>query len=122
MKKAEKAKQGKRTRIKKNDEVIVIAGADKDLEKPRRVIEVYPDMDRLLVEGVNVRSRSYKKGMNPNFPQGGIHKKEMSIHISNVMLADPKTGDATRIGVRFETGKDGNVRRIRYAKSSGSDL
>jgi large subunit ribosomal protein L24 len=113
---------GKRPRIRKGDEVIVIAGADKDLEKVRRVIEVYPDQNRVLVEGVAVAKRSYKKNTNPNLPEGGIHEKEMPIHISNVMLADPKTGEATRVGVRTETGSDGKTRRIRYAKASGVDI
>lgn len=113
---------GGRTRIRKGDEVIVIAGSGVDKAKtPRRVLAVYPQLNRILVEGVGVAKRSYKKGSNPDLPQGGIHDKGMPIHISNVMLVDPKSGDATRIGVRVET-KDGKTIRTRFAKGSGVDF
>jgi large subunit ribosomal protein L24 len=120
MKKTQKTVKGKRPRIKKGDEVIVITGEDKGTQG--RVLEVYPDKNRVLVEGVAVARRSYKKGVNPNLPQGGIHDKGMPVHISNVMLVDPKSGDATRVGVRTETDKEGKIRRIRFAKASGADF
>ncbi len=66
--------------------------------------------------------RSYRKGVNPNLPQGGIHEKEAPIHISNVAIADPKTGKPTRVGVRTEAGKDGQTERVRYAKASDTIL
>jgi large subunit ribosomal protein L24 len=122
MKKTENHKSTKKPRIKKGDEVIVIAGEAADREKTRRVIAVYPKLDRVLVEGVNVRKRSYRKNADMNLPQGGIHDKTLPIHISNVMLVDPKEGGPTRVGVRTETGKDGKVRRVRFAKASGTDF
>lgn len=73
-------------KIKKNDNVYVISGNDKDLSKTRRVLAVYPDKMRILVEGVNVR----KKHMRPNAQnqKGGIVSKELPIHYSNVKLAE----------------------------------
>jgi large subunit ribosomal protein L24 len=120
MKKTLEQTAGGRTRIRKGDEVIVITGSDKSAT-PRRVLAVYPKIDRILVEGVRIATRSYKKGSNPDLPQGGIHKKEMPIHISNVMLVDPKDGGPTRIGVKSET-KDGRTIRTRFAKKSGTDI
>lgn len=103
-----------RPRIKKGDTVVVITGADKN--KSGRVLAVYPRESRVLVEGVRVAKRAYRKGANPDLPQGGIHEKEMPIHISNVMLAHPKTGAPTRMGVRYDEGKDGRRVRVRFAK------
>ena len=89
--------------VKKGDNVIVIAGNDKS-DKPRRVLEVYPDKQRVLVEEVNMVSKATKP--NAQNPQGGIVKKEAPIHISNVMLVDPKDGKRTRIQrVKKEEGK-----------------
>lgn len=111
----EKVEKTPRTRIRKGDQVVVIAGADRG--KTGRVIEVYPTRNRVLVEGVNVAKRSWKKNANPSYPQGGIHDKGMPIHLSNVMFADPKTGAGTRLGVR----RDENG-RVRVAKASNTDL
>jgi large subunit ribosomal protein L24 len=111
-KKAETAAH--RPRIKKGDVVVVITGADKN--KSGRVLAVFPRENRVLVEGVRVAKRSYKKGANPDLPQGGIHEKEMPIHLSNVMLAHPKTGDPARTGVRYDTDKNGQRRRVRFVK------
>lgn len=89
--------------VKKGDNVIVIAGNDKS-DKPRRVLEVYTDKQRVLVEEVNMVSKATKP--NAQNPQGGIVKKEAPIHISNVMLVDPKDGKRTRIQrVKNEEGK-----------------
>lgn len=121
-KKIETKASTKKTRIKKGDEVIVISGAAADRQKARRVIAVYPKLDRVLVEGVNVRKRSYRKNADQNLPQGGIHDKTLPIHISNVMLVDPKEGGPTRVGVRTETAKDGSTHRVRFAKASGADF
>ena len=97
-------------KIKKNDTVVVLAGNDKG--KKGRIIEVLIDKGRVLVEGVNVISRHTKP--NAATPNGGIVKKEAPIHISNVALADPKTGVATRVGRKVENGKI-----VRIAKKSG---
>ncbi len=105
-------------RIKKGDEVMVIAGYDKGTTS--RVLEVYPDKGTVLVEGINVVTRHYKRGVNQNYPDGGKHEKEMPVNASNVMVLDPDSGDPTRIGVRYEIDADGNRRRIRYAKKSGA--
>lgn len=97
--------------VKKGDQVIVITGKDKG--KKGRVLAAYPSEGRVLVEGVNI----IKKHQKPNQanPQGGIISKEAPIHSSNVMLVDPKTGQATRIGYKvLENGK-----KVRYAKKSG---
>jgi large subunit ribosomal protein L24 len=122
-----KADVGGRTRIRKGDEVIVMVPAteqkdDKGHWIARRVLAVYPRQNRILVEGVAVAKRSYRKGMNPNLPQGGIHDKGMPIHISNVMLADPKSGEPTRVGIRTQTDKNGNERRVRFGKASDTDF
>ncbi len=117
----------KKSRIRKGDFVIVISGEGSERDKNnnhiiRRVLAVYPKADRVLVEGVNMRKRSYKKGANPTAPDGGIHDKTMPIHISNVMLVDPKEKTPTRVGVRLEQGSNGETRRVRYAKASGADF
>ena len=96
--------------IKKNDTVIVISGEDRG--KKGRVLEVYPEKQRALVEGVRIISRHTKP--NAKSPDGGILKKESPIHISNLMMADPKSGKPTRVGKK-EQGK----KLVRFAKKSG---
>ncbi len=144
MKKKQNTQSVKRPRIKKGDEVVVISGAyrkslkgtvlneagervenrpDSELRwQPRRVLAVYPKTNRILVEGVAVAQRSYKKGANPSFPEGGIHEKEMPIHISNVMLYDRKEDRPTRVGIREEVKTDGKLSRVRFSKASGTDI
>ncbi|CAM3242614.1 50S ribosomal protein L24 [Filibacter tadaridae] len=99
--------------VKKGDKVMVITGKDKG--KTGVILAAYPKKDRVLVEGVNI----VKKHMKPNQenPQGGIVSLEATIHISNVMLIDPKTGEPTRVGYKFEDGK-----KVRVAKKSGENL
>ena len=98
--------------IKKGDMVFVVAGEDKDLENSKRVLMVYPNENRAIVEGVNIISRHSKPDAeNPN---GGIVKKEAPVHLSNLMLVDPKTKEPTRIGRKEVNGK-----LVRYAKKSG---
>ncbi len=98
--------------IKKGDNVVVIAGEDKDPKKPRKVLEVYLDKARVLVEGVNVVTRHTKPSAQNT--KGGLVKKEASIHISNVMLWDAKAGAATKVKRSRETGK-----LVRISKKSG---
>ncbi len=99
--------------IKKGDKVIVLAGSDKG--KTGKVLKVFVDKERVLVEGVNMVSKSTKPSASN--PQGGIIKQEASIHISNVNLIDPKTGKATRIKIE----RDGKtVKRI--SKKSGEEI
>ncbi len=99
--------------IKKDDNVIVIAGSDKG--KTGKVTKVLVKENRAIVEGVNMVSKSTKPSAKN--PQGGIVKMEAPIHISNISLIDPKSGKATRIAVKHE-GK--NV--IRIAKKSGEEI
>ena len=87
--------------IKKGDTVVVIAGEDKG--KTGRVLAVLRDKDRAIVEGVNIVTKATKP--SAQYPQGGLVKKEAPIHISNINLADPKSGKPTRIGVKRENGK-----------------
>ena len=98
--------------IKKGDTVKVIAGNSKGSEG--KVIEVLIAKNRAIVEGVNMVSKHSKP--NAANPQGGIVKQEAPIHISNLMLVDPKSGDTTRIGRKrdLKTGK-----LVRYSKKSG---
>lgn len=98
--------------IKKGDTVVVIAGDDKDLKKPRKVLEVFPDKARVVVEGVNIVTRHTKPSARDT--KGGIVKREAAISISNVMLWDAKAGAATRVKRSRETGK-----LVRVSKKSG---
>ena len=99
--------------IKKDDTVIVIAGADKG--KTGKVLKVLVDENRAIVEGVHMVSKSTKPSAQN--PQGGIVKQEAPIHISNLRLIDPKSGKATRVAIKHE-GK--NV--VRIAKKSGEEI
>src|SRR6185503_20979551 len=81
--------------IKKGDSVVVIAGNDKDLAKPRTVKQVLVEEAKVIVEGVNIISRHTKPSAQNT--RGGIIKKEAPIHISNVMLWDPAQKAGARI-------------------------
>src|SRR5258708_23034715 len=98
--------------IKKGDSVVVIAGNDKDMGKPRTVRQVLVDEGKVIVEGVNIISRHTKPSAQNT--KGGIIKKEAPIHISNVMLWDAKTGAATKIKRSRVDGK-----LVRISKKSG---
>lgn len=98
--------------IKKGDTVVVIAGDDKDLKKPRKVLEVYPDDARVLVEGANIVTRHTKPSAQNT--KGGLVKKEAPIHISNVMLWDAKKSEPTKVQRSRENGK-----LVRISKKSG---
>ena len=99
--------------VKKGDTVIVISGKDKG--KQGVVLEAYPKKDRVLVEGVNI-VKKHAKPSQAN-PQGGIFDQEAAIHVSNVMIIDPKTGNPTRVGYQTVDGK-----KVRVAKKSGESL
>ena len=100
--------------VRKGDDVIVIAGKDKG--KEGQVIKVLPSESRVIVQGVNVVKRHTKPSAEN--PQGGIVKKEVSIHVSNIMHRDPESGKPTRIGRKLL--KDGQ--KIRFSKKSGSTI
>lgn len=104
----------KKINIKKGDEVLVIAGNDKD--KRGRVLFSYPSREMILVEGINMKTH-HEKPSQEN-PQGGRLKREAAIHVSNVMVIDPTTDEPTRIG-RKRIEEEGGGRWVRYAKTSG---
>jgi large subunit ribosomal protein L24 len=101
--------------VRKNDEVIVISG--KDRGKRGRVLQVLPERNRVVVEGVNVIKRHTRPNPQRNI-KGGIVEREGSIHASNVQPVDPETGKATRVGRKVL--EDG--RRVRVSRRSGSVL
>ena len=103
-----------RTRIVKGDRVRVIRGNYRDAEGT--VLRVLRDTDRVVVQGVNMRKR-HTKPSQAN-PEGGIISFEGSIHLSNVMLLDPASGDASRVRIRVEP--DGYKERI--AVKSGNPV
>lgn len=100
--------------IKKGDTVYVNTGEDKG--KTGRVLQVLVNKNRAIVEGINMISKHSKP--NAQNPQGGIEKKEASIHISNLALVDPKTGKPTRVGRKV----DSKGKLVRYAKTSGEEI
>lgn len=106
-------------KIRKNDNVIVIAGNNRG--KTGKVLKVFPKVNRVIVEGVNLRKRHTKP--NQKNPQGGIVEKEAPINASNIMIVDPKTNEATRIGARIIIDeKTGKKRSARLSKSSNEML
>jgi large subunit ribosomal protein L24 len=106
-------------RIRKDDMVKVISG--KDRGKTGRVLRVDTKHDRVYIEGLNVRKRHMKprtlRDTQRSQELGGIVESEGPIHVSNVMLLDPKSGEPTRVGVK----RDGD-RRVRVAKRSGTEI
>ena len=92
----------------------MIAGNSKG--QSGKVLEVVKESERAIVEGVNMVSKHTKP--NAKSPQGGIIKQEATIHVSNLMLKDPKTGKPTRIGRRL----DKNGKLVRYSKKSGEEI
>ena len=97
-------------KIKKGDKVVVLAGRDKG--KNGEVLQVLPKDGRALVRGVNVVKRHTRATQQS---EGGIISKEATIDLSNIAIADPKDGKATRVG--FKVLEDG--RKVRFAKRSG---
>ena len=103
-------------KIRKGDKVVVLTGRDKG--RSGEVFEVRPDESRALVRGINMVKRHQKQTAQQ---EGGIISKEMTIHLSNVALADPKDGKPTRVG--FKTiGKGDDRRLVRVAKRSGVEI
>jgi large subunit ribosomal protein L24 len=109
----------KRMRIKTDDQVMVIGG--KDAGKTGRVVRTEPKKRRVYVEHLNMVKRAERprsSGDLKNAQAGGIVDKEGPIHVSNVMLLDPKDNKPTRIGVRQDKGG----KRERFAKRSGASI
>jgi large subunit ribosomal protein L24 len=98
--------------IKKGDSVVVITGDDKDLKKPRTVLEIITEKNKVLIEGVNIVTKHTKPSAQNT--KGGILKMEAPIAISNVMLWDAKSSAPSKIKRTRENGK-----LVRIAKKSG---
>jgi len=101
-------------RIRKGDEVVVIAGKDKG--RRGTVLRVRDD-DRVVVEGLNLAKKHVKADPNQGIA-GGIEEREMPLHISNVMLYNPDSGRGERVGFKY-LGEGGDRRKVRYYKSTG---
>jgi large subunit ribosomal protein L24 len=103
-------------KIRKGDKVVVLTGRDKG--RTGEVIEVHPRDARALVRGVNMVKRHQRQTAQQ---EGGIISKELSIHLSNIALADPKDGKPTRVGFKtVGTGEDRKL--VRVAKRSGVEI
>jgi large subunit ribosomal protein L24 len=100
-------------KIKKGDNVVILAGRDKG--RTGEVFLVNPKEDKALVRGINLVKRHTKQTQQA---EGGIISKESPIHLSNLAVADPKDGKATRVG--FKTLADGT--KVRFAKRSGETI
>jgi len=96
-------------RIRKGDRVVIISGKDKN--KIGEILEVFRKKDKILVKDVNIITKHQRQTATAT---GGLIKKESPIHVSNVMIADPKDDRPTRVGVKIIDG-----RKARYAKRSG---
>jgi large subunit ribosomal protein L24 len=103
-------------KIKKGDKVVVLTGRDKG--RSGEVIEVRPSDARALVRGVNMVKRHQRQTAQQ---EGGIISKESTIHLSNLALADPKDGKATRVGFKF-VGEGDDRKKVRVAKRSGVEI
>ncbi len=101
--------------VKKGDSVVIISGDDKDVKKPRKVLEVFPEKARVLIEGANIITRHTKPSAQNT--KGGLVKKEAPIHISNVKLWDAKKSEAAKVKRTRE-----NVKLIRVSKKSGNTI
>ncbi len=99
-------------KVKKGDKVVVITGRDKG--KSGEIVKVLREENRVVVQGVNVAQRHQKQSMSQ---EGGIVRKELPIHVSNVALIDPKTEKPTRVGYKMD-----GERKIRVARRSGEAL
>jgi len=115
--------------IRKGDLVQVISGKDRGVKG--KVIEVYPEADRVIVEGVNRIKKHTKVGQNARGAKtGGIITTEAPIHVSNVQIVDPEDGRPTRIGFRKESVEkrrtDGSTyeseRSVRISRRTGKDI
>jgi len=103
-------------RIRKGDKVVVLSGRDRG--RSGEVVAVHPAEERALVRGVNMVKRHQKQTAQQ---EGGIISKEMTIHLSNIALADPKDGKPTRVGFKtIGTGEDRKL--VRVAKRSGVEI
>ncbi len=109
----------KKLHVKVGDLVEVIAG--KDRGKSGKVMRLYPEKDRVLVEGVNITKRHTRPDQQN--PQGGVIENPAPIHVSNVLLMDPKVNRGVRTGRQFVEGKKGKAGHwARVSRKSGAVL
>ena len=99
-------------RIKTGDKVRIITGKDKG--KEGTVLKTLPKIDKVVVEGLNIAKKHQKP---TQMSTGGVNEFPAAIHVSNVKLVDPSTGEASRVGYREEDGK-----KVRFAKKSNTTL
>ena len=108
----EKKKNSKpKLHIRKGDTVLVIAGDDKG--KKGKVLEVFIEKNRAVVEGINIVTKHTKPSAGK--PEGGLKKTEAALHVSNLQLVDPASGKATRVGRKL----DDKNKLQRYSKKTG---
>jgi large subunit ribosomal protein L24 len=113
-KKRKVAPSPNKLRVRKGDEVVIIAGKDKGAEG--KILRVDPEKGRVVVEGVNMIKRATRANPQKNI-KGGVVEREAPIAVSNVLLKDPDNGKPSRIGMRVEGGD-----RVRYAKKTGTTI
>ena len=101
-------------KIRKGDTVVVVAGKDKG--KRGEILRVLPNRDRVIVSGVNVITKHVKPQRQNQ--RGGIERKEAPIHLSNVMIADPDSGEPTRVRIQVLEGGG----KVRVAVRSGAQI
>jgi large subunit ribosomal protein L24 len=105
------ANKGAKLHVRKGDTAIVISGNDKG--KKGKVLEVIPAKNRAIIEGVNMITKHVKPSANN--PEGGIERTEASIHISNIMVVDPSSGEPTKVGRKLND----NGKLQRFSKKTG---
>jgi len=104
-------------KIKKGDTVKVIAGAAKGQQG--EILDIDAKKTRVFIEGLTKKVKKHVKPQTDKAnPDGGIIEKDYAVHISNVMLVDPTSGDLTRVGYKF----DENGKKVRFAKKSGETI
>ncbi|MFZ1081529.1 MAG: 50S ribosomal protein L24 [Candidatus Kryptoniota bacterium] len=99
--------------VHKNDMVLVVSGNSRG--KSGKVLRVLPDKQKVLVEGVNIRKRHTRP--SAKIQSGGILEREMSVHVSNVMVVCPKCNKASRIGYAAVAGTGGRKQKMRVCKN-----
>lgn len=100
-------------KVKKGDQVVVLTGRDRGVKG--EILQVIKEESRVIVQGVNLVTKHKKP---TQFAAGGIERKELPIHVSNVALVDPKSGEATRVG--YKVLSDG--KKVRVARKSGETI
>lgn len=109
--------KGNRLFVRKDDQVVILSGNDRG--KRGKVLKVYPELNRVVIEGISFMKKHTKPSQKA--PQGGIVERERAIDASNVMVIDPKIGQPTRIGHKTLVVEE-RKQRVRYSKKSGETL